>query len=88
MFEWNEAKAASNVRKHGLSFGEAIAVFADPASADFDVSRADDREVRRKAIGMIEDRLVSVVYTHRGSARRLISARPANPSEMKRYADR
>ena len=35
-FEWSQAKAASNLKKHGISFDEAATVFADPLSEFFD----------------------------------------------------
>jgi uncharacterized DUF497 family protein len=35
-FEWNAHKAAANLRKHGVSFGEAASVFLDPLSATGD----------------------------------------------------
>jgi len=35
-FEWDEAKALSNLRKHGVSFAEAATVFADPAAVYLD----------------------------------------------------
>ena len=87
-FEWDSAKAAKNVVKHqGVSFEGAVAVFLDPARADFDVSRPEDGEVRRKVVGMIGDRLYAVTYTMRGEAARLISARRANVKEEKSYGD-
>lgn len=87
-FEWDEAKAAANVAKHGLPFEEAVAVFADAARADFDASHAEDGEARRKVVGSLEGRLVTVVYTVRGDALRIISARRSNAKEARRYADR
>ena len=87
-FEWDDAKAASNEAKHkGVSFKGAVAVFLDPARADFDVSRQEDGENRRKVVGMIGDRLYTVTYTIRGEATRLISARRANNKEERSYGD-
>ncbi len=34
-FEWDESKAAVNLRKHGVSFGEAMTIFDDPLYIDF-----------------------------------------------------
>ncbi len=87
-FEWDEAKSASNVAKHGLPFGEAVAVFADVNRADLDASHAEDDEERRKTIGRMGGRLFTVVYTLRGAAIRLISARPANSKEVRQYGHR
>jgi uncharacterized DUF497 family protein len=60
-FVWDDAKAASNLAKHGVPFAFATRVFLDVAVIDFDVSRALDRETRRKAVGFIDGRLYTVV---------------------------
>jgi uncharacterized DUF497 family protein len=87
-FEWDDAKAASNAAKHGVRFEVAANIFLDPGLADFDASRVGDGEERRKAVGMIQGRLFTIVYVLRGSVRRLISARPSNAAEKRRHADR
>jgi uncharacterized DUF497 family protein len=63
-------------------------VFTDAHHVDFDVSRDEDGEPRRKIIGLIGNRLYTVVYTLRGSAYRIISARISNRSEERRYGYR
>lgn len=85
---WDEAKAASNEAKHDVSFRVARAVFDDERRVDINASRDEDREVRRKVIGVIGNRLYAVVYTIRGSAYRIISARVANPPEKRLYGHR
>jgi len=87
-FEWDDAKSRSNELKHGLPFTDAILVFLDPLRADYDASHPSDGEERRKAVGLLTIGLVTVVYTRRGEAIRLISARRANRSEERRYGDR
>jgi uncharacterized DUF497 family protein len=84
-FEWDDAKATSNLAKHGVPFDYAIRVFLDEAAVDFDASREADGEARRKAIGLIEGRVFTVVYVQRGEAIRIISARRANATEKKAY---
>ncbi len=84
-FEWDHAKAASNLAKHGVPFDYATRVFLDEAVVDFDASREADGEARRKAIGLIEERVFTVVYVQRGEAIRIISARRANAMERKAY---
>ena len=84
-FEWDDAKAQSNLAKHGVPFGYAARVFLDPGLVEFDASRAGDGEVRRKAVGLIEGRLHVVVYTDRASVIRIISARRTNETERKAY---
>jgi uncharacterized DUF497 family protein len=87
LFEWDSAKAASNLAKHGVSFEVATGLFEDTDRADFDASRQEDGEPRRKVVGRIQGRLVTVVYTLRGEAVRIISARLANATEKRRHAD-
>jgi len=84
-FEWDDAKAAANLAKHGVPFDYAVAVFLDTARVDFDASRSADGEVRRKVVGVIEGRLYSAVYTIRKTTLRLISARRANKKEAYVY---
>ena len=59
-FEWDDAKDAANAAKHGVSFIDAAAVFADSERTDFDASRAGDGEARCKVVGEIEGRLFVV----------------------------
>ncbi len=87
LFEWDTGKAESNLAKHGVRFEAATGVFRDRELADFDASHAEDGEARRKAVGMIQGRLFTVVYTVRSGATRIISARLSNTMEKRRYAD-
>jgi uncharacterized protein len=87
-FELDDAKAGRNLAKHGFSFSEAREIFADPDLATVNVTRAEDGEARLKAIGRIGGCLYAAVYTQRGDAKRLISARRANAKEEKIYGDR
>ena len=84
-FDWDGTKAAENYRKHGVSFSMACGVFKDP----FAVERLDDREDygedRFIIIGMVENRLLFVVYTMRGETIRIVSARGAEPNEQRQY---
>lgn len=84
-FEWDDAKAAANLEKHGIPFPVAIAVFADPKVKILDTVRPQDQESRRKAIGMITNRIFTVVFVMRGEICRLISARRANAGEERAY---
>ena len=76
-FEWDDAKARSNARKHGVSFEEAVSAFADW----FQITRPDPLhstdEDRFVTIGMsTRNRLVVVIHTDRSDGVRIISARP------------
>lgn len=86
-FEWDEAKAASNLRKHGVDFADAIGVFDDPLA----LSMPDDDPDERRFVGVGADilgRVLVVVYTIRGDNVRVISARRATSSERKRYEEK
>ena len=84
-FEWDDAKAAGNLAKHGVPFPYTVRVFLDANVIDFDASQPGDGEVRRKAVGMIEGRLFTVVYTERDGVTRIISARRCNAKEGRLY---
>jgi uncharacterized protein len=88
LFEWDDAKAASNFAKHGLAFNEAIRLFNDPEHVVVATFRELDNESRFKAIGRIGARLYTVVFTRRGELKRIISARRSNAPEEKLYGDR
>lgn len=87
-FEWDEDKAAANERKHGVTFTDAITVFADPLSlTGYDPDHSDDED-RYITMGMSADgRLLIVSHTDRGDSIRIISAREANRAERKDYED-
>lgn len=87
-FEWDDAKAESNFRKHGISFQTATLAFEDSRVLEVDASRMSDGEIRTKAIALIDGYFVCVLFTLRGRTRRLISARRANTKEEKLYGDR
>jgi uncharacterized protein len=84
-FEWDDAKAASNYRRHKITFEQAREVFADPFIIEWIDEGQDESERRSSALGMAEDRLLFVAYTMRGDTIRIISARRAEPFERRRY---
>ena len=85
-FEWDPAKSRANLDKHGVTFEEALAVFADADSLRQDVVRPALVEDRIKIIGKVDDRFLTVVYTLRSSNLRIISARRSHRSERRDYA--
>ncbi len=85
VFDWDDDKALSNVSKHGIGFEYAARIFLDLDRVDFDVTRSEDGEERRKTVGMIDNRLFTVVYTERFNSIRLISARRCNGKEQRQY---
>lgn len=82
-FEWDEAKAAANRTKHGVTFRAARKVFDDVFAID-GVDEYDDEE-RFYTIGIAEGRLLFVAYTLRNGTIRIISARAAEPHERRKY---
>lgn len=84
-FQWDEAKAAANYAKHGVTFDSARRVFADPFAVEQIDDRHDYGEVRYVILGMVESRLLAVAYTERGGIIRIISARAAEPFERREY---
>ena len=88
-FEWDQAKARSNERKHGVRFDDAMLVFADPFAL-VEQDRIEDGELRWQTLGLVgEVVLLLVAHTVRGEAEdeiiRIISARKASREERKRY---
>lgn len=85
-FEWDTAKAAANVAKHGVSFEEAAQSFEDELSATFPDPDHSRGEYRYITYGLIADgRLLVVSHTERNGLIRVISARLATKKERKRY---
>jgi uncharacterized protein len=92
-FEWDEAKASSNARKHGVSFERAATVFYDPrilTIPDVEHSNAEDRWF---SLGMASDGvLLTLVYVWLESSSgttkiRLICARRGTRSEARYYEE-
>lgn len=86
-FEWDTDKNKANKAKHGLSFEEALEVFADPNLLEiYDKDHSGDEE-RYKVIGLLSSKLIiiSVIFTERGQVIRIISARKANKEEKGIY---
>jgi uncharacterized protein len=84
-FEWDDGKAAANLAKHGVEFGDAVEALFDPRS----LTKLDDHpdEERHVTFGMDGlGRLIGVVYTWRGDTIRIISARKATRNEARFYA--
>ncbi len=85
-FEWDGSKATSNLKKHRVSFEEAVTVFYDPLAATFDDPDHWHDESRLVTVGYsAQGRLLVVCHVERGGAVRLISARRATSRERKRH---
>ena len=88
LFEWDGAKAAANLKKHGVSFEEATSVFGDPLALNIpDPSHSEDEE-RFLLLGLSDQqRLLVVAYAERRDRTRLISARQATRRERHDYEE-
>jgi uncharacterized DUF497 family protein len=83
-FEWDDAKAEANLRKHGISFDEAATAFEDPNHLLVDDGSGDGETYW--LIGFsIAGRLLTVVHVERAQRERIISARRATAEDERRY---
>jgi uncharacterized DUF497 family protein len=86
--EWDAAKAANNLRKHGVSFEEASSVFYDPLAVtgpDPDHSEGEERLITFGTSPA--GQLLVVSHTERGESIRIISARVATRTERRIYEE-
>lgn len=92
-FEWDPAKAASNVHKHGVSFAQAATVFLDDLALTVPDDAHSQFEQRWFTLGHVTGKgLIAVAHTYQMSESlrpriRIISARPATPMEQRHYAE-
>jgi uncharacterized DUF497 family protein len=84
-FEWDERKQRSNLDKHGLDFVDIDTVFDGPHVLV--PSAYDGEEERFLAIGLLEGRCVTVVFTFQSEAIRIISFRRARHEERQKYQE-
>ncbi len=85
-FEWDETKRNSNIKKHKIDFILAIQVFNDINRIEW--STENNGEIRTITIGKIQGDIIiiiCVVWTKRGTKKRIISARRASQNERKTY---
>jgi uncharacterized DUF497 family protein len=87
IYEWDPKKAAENLKKHGISFGEAVSVFTDPFALTFDDPDHSTEEKRFVTIGMSNnDRILFLSHADQDDDRvRVISARGATKTESHAY---
>ena len=84
-FEWDDAKAAINLTRHGVDFDDAIRVFLDPFRLELEDTRYDYGESRFRLLGEVNGVLLAVIFTEREESVRLISARVAEANERRLY---
>ncbi|MGH7799003.1 MAG: BrnT family toxin [Thermodesulfobacteriota bacterium] len=88
-FEWDGKKARRNLKKHKVSFEEAVTVFGDPLSLTIEDPLHSEDVERFVIIGESnQQRLLVVVHTERGDKIRIISARRSTSHERRDYEER
>jgi uncharacterized protein len=83
-FDWDPDKSAKNLAERGFGFDLASLIF-EGSIVEWPDDRTDYGEARVVALGQVEDKILVVVYTDRSDLRRIISARPANRKERRRW---
>ncbi|MEQ8858176.1 MAG: BrnT family toxin [Pseudomonadales bacterium] len=87
-FEWDTAKAVSNVKKHGVRFSEAAVALQDDGAMTID---DPDSETEERFISIGTDdrgRVLVTIFTYREDAIRIISSRRASRKERNIYEER
>lgn len=82
--EWDQRKAATNLKRHGVDFADAATVLHDEQAITVRDDEADEERYVTIGVDALGNVLV-VVYTWRGDRPRLISARSATPQEREQY---
>jgi hypothetical protein len=85
--EFDPDKRTKTLAERGLDFGRADEIFAGHHFTAED-TREDYNELRYITVGQLDGRMVVMVWTPRGEARRIISLRKANEREYARYNHR
>jgi uncharacterized protein len=83
-FEWDDAKLTRNIEIHGIDFRDVQQIFEGPHLVQSSTYAIEERFL---AIGLLEGREVTVVFTIRNGKRRIISARPASRYERKTFQE-
>jgi len=84
-FEWDPGKAEANLRKHGIAFEAARRVFTDGFAVETPDADLPYGETRFVITGMVDGRVLRVVFTERNGRIRIISARKATRHEQREY---
>ena len=89
LFEWDDSKAESNKKKHGISFAEAATAFSDPNAIEF-LDTASEKEELWILVGLsANSHVVLVVFIEKEEKSiRIISARKAVKEEINQYFSR
>jgi len=87
-FEWDEARAGENLKKHKVDFNEGKTIFNDPFLLTFPDIDSSETEDRRVNIGLsVRDRVLVLIHTERHGKIRIISCRKAKARERRYYEE-
>ena len=87
-YEWDDQKARTNLRKHGVDFADAVGVFEDDSALTMADALTAVNEQRQLTLGRDSlGRVLLVAYTWRGARIRIFSARRASPRERRQYRE-
>ncbi|MEI2643500.1 MAG: BrnT family toxin [Candidatus Nanopelagicales bacterium] len=84
-FEFDPAKSAANLAKHGIDFVAGQELWSDPAAIE--APARTEGEPRYLVVGRIGQTAWAAIITYRGESIRIISIRPARQEEVARYED-
>jgi uncharacterized protein len=84
-FEWDERKAATNWRNHGVTFDQGAKACLDPFAVELLDETQNYGEERFNLLGVCRGVILHVTYTERGERIRIISARRADRNEQDDY---
>ncbi len=84
MFEWDEEKREKNIAKHGIDFLKATRLF--DGSKIFTFSSSKSSEERFGSVGIIDDVIITIIWTKRKDKIRIISVRRARNEEKRKYS--
>ena len=88
-FEWDEEKASANLKKHRVSFDEAVSAFDDPMLITFSDPLHSEGEERFLSIGISsKNRVLIIAHTDRANKVRIVNCRKATASERKQYEEK
>ncbi len=87
IFDWDDNKAESNKKKHGVSFAEAATAFSDPNAIEFLDAKNSEKEERWILVGLsARSHVLLVVFVEREEKLiRIVSVRKAVKEEMNQY---
>ena len=85
LYEWDEAKRAANLRKHGFDFADADNVYENPRKLTLPTARNGEARKQDVALVKIHNRILTLVYVIRGYNVRVISFRNASRKERRAY---